>query len=157
MAREIDARKTRKALRKIRKAALLAEQGLGPELTDWEKEFLESMETRLDTYGSAFHDLEKGAADDPLSVRQQVKLREIDRKARGKPSKRTGFSSFKPKRPKPANMPEPIATLDDASVPDDAPPKLHVIAPTEQPSPPKPTKRAGPPKLKIISGGADKA
>ncbi|MEM8617848.1 MAG: hypothetical protein AAGF20_13055 [Pseudomonadota bacterium] len=98
MAREIDERKKRKALRKLRKAAALAEQGLGPPLTDWERTFLEEVEERIETYGSAFHDSEKGAADEPLSALQALKLREIDKKARGKGLKRGGFQNRKAPR-----------------------------------------------------------
>ena len=92
MPRDVDERKKRKALRKIRKAAMLAEQGLGPPLSDWEKQFLEEVEERIEKFGSAFHDLEKGGADEALSSLQFVKLREIDKKARGK-----GKSGFKSK------------------------------------------------------------
>ena len=90
MPKDVDERKKRKALRKIRKAAMLAEQGLGPPLSDWEKQFLEEVEARIETYGSAFHDPEKGAADEALSSLQHVKLREIDKKARGKAKSRFG-------------------------------------------------------------------
>ncbi|MEM7492035.1 MAG: hypothetical protein AAF296_01550 [Pseudomonadota bacterium] len=93
MSRDVDERKKRKALRKLRKAAELAEQGLGPPLSDWEREFLEEVEARIEKYGSAFHDPEKGASDEPLSVLQSVKLKEIDKKARGK---RGGFNQRKP-------------------------------------------------------------
>ena len=47
MPREIDERKKRKALRKLRKAADLAARGEGPELSDWEKEFLEEVEEEI--------------------------------------------------------------------------------------------------------------
>ena len=100
MPRDVDDRKKRKALRKIRKAAMLAEQGLGPPLSDWEKQFLEEVEERIEKYGSAFHDLDKGGADEALSSLQYVKLREIDKKARGKG--KSGFGSkggFKRKTP----------------------------------------------------------
>lgn len=93
MSRDVDERKKRKALRKLRKAAKLAEQGLGPPLSDWERDFLEEVEARIEKYGSAFHDPEKGASDEPLSVLQTVKLKEIDKKARGKSS---GFKQRKP-------------------------------------------------------------
>lgn len=91
MGREVDERKKRAALRKLRKAAALAEQGLGPELSDWEKQFLEEVEARIETYGSAFADPMKGAEGEALSSLQQVKLKEIDKKARGKA--RRGFKS----------------------------------------------------------------
>lgn len=84
MPRDIDRAKQRKALRKLRKAAELAEQGLGPPLSEWERTFLEEVEARIETYGSAFADPEKGQLEDPLSMLQSAKLKEIDRKARGK-------------------------------------------------------------------------
>ena len=61
MPREVDERKKRAALRKLRRAAELAEQGLGPPLTDWEIAFLEEVEARVEKYGSAFADPMKGA------------------------------------------------------------------------------------------------
>ena len=94
MPREIDVKKKRKALRKLRKAAELAEQGLGPALSDWEREFLEEVERRIETYGSAFADPEKGQLDEPMSALQQIKLKEIDKKARGQAKPRKYGSSF---------------------------------------------------------------
>ena len=69
------------ALRRARRAALRA----GVDLSGWEGEFLGSIETRLNTYGRAFGDPEKGGAGQALSVRQGVKLKEIKAKAEGKP------------------------------------------------------------------------
>lgn len=66
MGRDVDERKKRAALRKLRKAAALAEQGLGPPLSDWEKQFLEEVEERIETYGSAFADPLKGATAKPF-------------------------------------------------------------------------------------------
>ncbi len=83
MPRDINERKKRKALRKLRRAAELAEQGLGPPLTDWELAFLEDVEARIETYGAAFADPAKGPLSEPLSPLQARKLKEIDRKARG--------------------------------------------------------------------------
>ncbi|KCZ56275.1 hypothetical protein HY29_09490 [Hyphomonas beringensis] len=102
MGRDVDERKKRAALRKLRKAAQLAEQGLGPPLSDWERQFLEEVEERIETYGSAFADPLKGDEGEPLSALQQVKLKEIDKKARGKARK--GFGQKKggfKKRPVP--------------------------------------------------------
>ena len=111
MAREVDPRKQRKALRKLRQAAALSEQGLGPPLSDWEVEFLAELEARIETYGSAFADPEKGNRDEPLSALQTQKLKEIDRKARGKSrsgfKRKTGHRSdslmrtFRPKKSRP--------------------------------------------------------
>lgn len=101
MAREIDDKKKRKALRKLRKAAERAEAENGPGLSDWEKEFVEEVEARVEKYGSAFGDPEKGNLDEPLSALQTRKLKEIDKKSRGKGGgfkQKSGFkSSFKQK------------------------------------------------------------
>ena len=53
------------------------------ELSDWEGEFLGSVEDRVKTYGRAFGDPEKGGAGEALSVMQAVKLKEIAAKAKG--------------------------------------------------------------------------
>nr|WP_321359938.1 hypothetical protein [uncultured Hyphomonas sp.] len=90
MGRDVDDRKKRAALRKLRKAAELAEQGKGPPLSDWEREFLEEVEARIEKYGSAFADPMKGSDGEALSALQQVKLKEIDKKARGKARKGFG-------------------------------------------------------------------
>ncbi len=96
MARDVDERKTRAALRKLRAAKARADAGTGPSLSTWEEEFLQSLEERLTTYGSAFNDPEKGDRSEALSALQSLKVREIDRKTRGKDQKsgdaRGGFS-----------------------------------------------------------------
>ncbi|HEV7157092.1 MAG TPA: hypothetical protein VGN38_01910 [Caulobacteraceae bacterium] len=74
------------ALRRVRRAALRA----GIDLTDWEGEFLTSVETRVEQFGRAFADPDKGAPGTSLSVRQGVKLKEIGAKAKGK-SRRRGL------------------------------------------------------------------
>ena len=119
MGRDVDERKKRAALRKLRKAAALAEQGLGPPLSDWEKQFLEEVEERIETYGSAFADPLKGSDGEALSSLQQMKLKEIDKKARGKA--KTGFGAKKKpggfnKRPTPR-----VRQLDDDLTEDPAP------------------------------------
>ncbi|MEL7033424.1 MAG: hypothetical protein AAGL97_10425 [Pseudomonadota bacterium] len=162
MPRDIDERKKRKALRKIRKAAMLAEQGLGPPLSDWEKQFLEEVEERIETYGSAFHDPEKGAADEALSSLQHIKLREIDKKARGKT--KSGFGAkggFKRK-----SSPRVRQIDEDVDAPPAEPPErprakpelvrardLDAADPSPEASPTRPKKR---PQFKVIEGGADK-
>lgn len=75
------------ALRRAQRAALRA----GVDLSQWEGEFLGSVEDRLKTYGRAFGDAEKGAPGAALSVRQSVKLKEISAKAKGKPQPRKGL------------------------------------------------------------------
>jgi len=94
MPREVDERKKRAALRKLRRAADLAAQGLGPPLTDWEVAFLDEVGGRIEKYGSAFSDPMKGGEGEALSGLQQLKLKQIDTKARGKEVK--GFGAKKP-------------------------------------------------------------
>lgn len=53
-------------------------------LSEWEGEFLGSVEGRVEKYGRAFGDPEKGAAGTSLSMRQAIKLKEIAAKAGGK-------------------------------------------------------------------------
>jgi hypothetical protein len=108
MARDVDPKKTRKALRIIRK---LAAKSAAPETVDpetgeikpgegvvdysqWENEFLTEVDQRLEKFGSAFHDLSKGRKEEALSNLQTVKLKEIAAKARGK--KRKGLTTKKP-------------------------------------------------------------
>jgi hypothetical protein len=108
MPRDVDAKKTRKAQRLIRK---LATKGAAPETVDpetgevkpgegavdysqWEQEFLTEVDERLEKYGSAFHDLSKGRKDEALSALQTVKLKEIAAKARGRARK--GLTTKKP-------------------------------------------------------------
>lgn len=67
------------ALKRVRRQADRAEV----KLSDWEGEFLGSVEDRVKTYGRAFGDPEKGGAGEALSVLQAVKLKEIAAKAKG--------------------------------------------------------------------------
>lgn len=120
MGRDVDDRKKRAALRKLRKAAALAEQGLGPPLSDWEQQFLEEVEQRIETYGSAFADPMKGDEGEALSALQQVKLKEIDKKARGK-----GRKGFKPKTGFNKAGPPRVRQVDD-----------DIDEPVEMPAPP---------------------
>ncbi len=90
MPRDVDERKKRAALRKLRRAADLAEKGLGPPLSEWEARFLAELETRIETYGSAFADPSKGDRGEALSSLQRQKLTEIDRKSRGKARRTLG-------------------------------------------------------------------
>lgn len=107
MKREVDQGKTRKALRKLRRAAERAEGEGGPGLTDWEKAFVDGVTTRLEKYGSAFRDPGKGNLDEALSARQAHVTRAIDKKSRkpgpGEPAKPDAKpaprSTFKQKTP----------------------------------------------------------
>ncbi len=84
--------KTKRALRLVRKL-----RAAETEVSDWEGEFLESVETRLDTYGRAFADPDKGGRDSAVSVLQQRKLKEIVAKVSGeaKPARRTPLTRRK--------------------------------------------------------------
>lgn len=130
MGRDVDERKKRAALRKLRKAAELAEQGKGPPLSDWERQFLEEVEERIEKYGSAFADPMKGDEGEALSALQQVKLKEIDKKARGKA--RTGFKSKGGPKKGFSDRPPPRVRQLSEDVEDEAP----EAAPPQPPRPP---------------------
>jgi hypothetical protein len=83
-------RAKRVALKALRKARLAAEKS-GVKLSDWEGEFLGSVEGRLETYGRAFGDPEKGGPNASLSIRQSVKVKEIAAKASGQKARKQGF------------------------------------------------------------------
>lgn len=89
------AKAQRAALKALSRARRAAEQA-GVALSDWEGEFLGSVEERVNKYGRAFADPEKGVAGASLSRLQGVKLKEIAAKAKGKPARRSGF---RPRRP----------------------------------------------------------
>jgi hypothetical protein len=72
----------RAALNALRRARRQAERA-GVTLSEWEGEFLGSVEDRLKTFGRAFGDPEKGAPGQALSALQRVKLKEISGKAKG--------------------------------------------------------------------------
>ena len=141
MARDIDEKKKRKALRKLRKAAERADAENGPGLSEWEREFVEDVEMRVEKYGSAFGDPEKGNLDEPLSALQTRKLKEIDKKSRGKKSSfktRSGFSNSRKK--KQAFKPRSRDIHEDVEPPG--------IEPAAQP--PATPVQSGPAKLKLV-------
>ena len=71
----------RAALNALRRARRRAEQA-GVALSDWEDGFLGSVAERVETYGRAFGDPEKGAPGQALSALQARKLKEIVAKAK---------------------------------------------------------------------------
>jgi hypothetical protein len=81
------ARAKRAALRALRRARAAAAQS-GADLSQWETDFLGSVEERVEIYGRAFGDPQKGAPGTSLSNRQTGKLKEIAAKARGKAMRR---------------------------------------------------------------------
>jgi len=104
LVRKIDEKKTRRALRRLERARKAAKDTGLPdrELSEWEGEFLGSLEQRLEKFGSAFNDPAKGDTEEALSARQAVKLREIEKKAKGKArkpmSRGNGFRKKTPQR-----------------------------------------------------------
>ena len=72
----------RAALNALKRARRSAEKA-GVSLSEWEGEFLGSVEARIKTHGRAFGDPEKGAPGQALSTMQGRKLREITAKAKG--------------------------------------------------------------------------
>ncbi|MFN7055401.1 hypothetical protein [Hyphomonas sp.] len=165
MPREVDERKKRAALRKLRRAAALAEKGLGPPLSDWERAFLEEVEGRVEKYGSAFADPMKGQEGEALSGLQLAKLREIDKKARGKGAKplrakQPMGSKRRPARADHADRHEPVEPAEN--VPDAPPPvkpKPALVAASSLPQPAEGNVtrlRRPKPKLTVIEGGGKK-
>ena len=161
MAREVDERKKRAALRKLRRAAELAAQGLGPPLSDWEVAFLDEVEGRIEKFGSAFSDPMKGADGEALSGLQQAKLREIDKKARGK-----GGKTLKARKPMGAKhrppRPDRDADIEAATAPEPAPelpartrPALVPVDGLAGTGNVTPLRRAKP-RLTVIEGGGSK-
>lgn len=95
-------RKKRKVLRRLQKALERADLNEDDkrELSDWEDEFLRTVQERLDDFDRAFHDPDKGRLDEALSYLQSVKLKEIEDKLKGKVRKGFGApKGFKAKKP----------------------------------------------------------
>ncbi|MEL6830427.1 MAG: hypothetical protein AAFO63_09860, partial [Pseudomonadota bacterium] len=107
-------------------------RGEGPPLSEWEQAFLEEVEARIETYGSAFADLDKGPKDEALSMRQAGKLREISKKARG--LKSSGFKRKPPPKSHARQLDPDLKPVTDQDPPADVSPR--------------PTR--GPPKLRVI-------
>lgn len=69
------ANKTKSVLARIGRLALAKKDA-----SEWEEEFLGSVSERLQFFGAAFRDPEKGNPGAPLSILQGQKLREIEKK-----------------------------------------------------------------------------
>ncbi|MEM8987689.1 MAG: hypothetical protein AAGC95_13305 [Pseudomonadota bacterium] len=74
------ARSKAKALRKLQRLARTVEAT--DDASQWEHEFIASLEERVDAYGAAFRDQDKGGQGEALSYLQAAKLKEIDAKLR---------------------------------------------------------------------------
>ncbi len=132
-------RRARSAQRQLKKAKQQLED-LG-EITDWEDEFITSVDERLDKYDAAFADRSKGGASDALSIRQKQVLAQMRRKIKDKgkqapddTKKKQWGSSFKSKN----SFSPRVRNIEDDMFDDEPTP------------PPK-----GKPSLRIIKGGKE--
>jgi hypothetical protein len=94
-AREATKRSALNALKRARRAAEKA----GVKLSEWEDEFIGSVSERIDKYGRAFADPDKGGPGQALSGNQAIKLKEIAAKAKGEKKawpQRRGFGRKAP-------------------------------------------------------------
>ena len=91
-ARDAERTRAKRAALRILRRTRKAVEATGAALTEWEGDFLGSVEGRVETYGRAFADPEKGPAGASLSVLQSRKLKEIAAKASGKNKPRRGFA-----------------------------------------------------------------
>jgi len=140
-------RKKRKALSRLRKALLKSKDlPQDNEFTEWENEFANGLEQRLETFDSAFIDPDKGNLDEALSYLQAIKLKEIEDKAKGKKpkvwSRGGGFGRQKPAAKK-YGVRSFIADDDGSEDPPEA-----IKPPSSKP-------RVIKPKLTIIKGGKE--
>jgi hypothetical protein len=93
------------ALNALKRARRAAEKS-GIALSEWEGEFLTSVAQRVETYGRAFADPEKGARGQALSGNQAIKLKEIARKAKGEAKPMNRGKGFKRRGREPEPEPE---------------------------------------------------
>jgi hypothetical protein len=152
VAREVDKRKTGKAMRRLKRVAERAAAEGGPGLTDWEKDFVAGVSERLETYGSAFRDPAKGALDEALSQRQTQVVRALDKKSRPKTkaSENPGeATSTKPGPRSTFKRKTPVRATRNRDINDDLAAEPEVAAVSSPPIPPK----RGRPALRVIAGG----
>lgn len=144
-------RRARNAQRKLKKAR--TELEALDEITDWEDEFIASVDERLEKFDSAFADPSLGGFGQALSNKQQQVLAQMRKKIKdkskqmpdvdpGKPQWRSSFknkSGFKPR----------VRNIEDDMFGDDEPsyPEIQSAKPPD--TPPMKAK----PFLKIIDGG----
>lgn len=142
-------------MRKLRKVAERAQSDDAPDLSDWEKEFVDGVEKRLETYGSAFRDPAKGSLEDALSQRQTQVVRVLDKKTRPK-TKQTD----KPRKPLKAKSgfkrktPERKGRVRDIHEDVEAPPEPPAETETPREIPPDPAARRA--AMRVITGGRSK-
>ena len=90
--RKARARSARNAQRKLERLRRNLEASGA--LSDWEDEFSTSVAERLDTYGAAFHDLEKGRPGDALSFSQKRVMAALNKKVKEARKASSGKASF---------------------------------------------------------------
>jgi hypothetical protein len=91
--RLIDKRREGQAKKTVRIAARLLRMAGKTEdrtTTGWEDEFLNDVKDRVEKYGAAFKDPEKGNTGNALSFKQTFKIREIGRAIKRREEKSTG-------------------------------------------------------------------
>lgn len=166
-------RKSKKALARVRRTVQKKQELKGDaSLSEWEDEFVDSLEERLEEFGSAFADPQKGAPTEALSYLQLAKLKEVEKKAAGKakkPWQRGG--GFGSKKPKPMSRGkgfghdrsygrDEVQSDNGPEEQDEAQDSDRAPLPTKLPMPKsRPPRPKGPPRLTVISGGkpADEA
>lgn len=152
--RERSARNAQRKLERLHRT--LKDKG---EISDFEDEFAESVAERLDKFGSAFQDREKGRPGDALSFAQKRVVAAMNRKVKDlKKNPQTedepdalerprfdqsqARSSFKSKKPK---FTPRVRQLDEGF--DEAAPLTEIVTPDPEPSRPP----VGKPFLRIVS------
>ncbi len=149
--REVDKRKTNKALRKLRRAAERATEEGGPGLTTWEKDFVEGVTGRLEKYGSAFRDPGKGRLEEALSQRQTQVARVIEKKSR-KAKAPAGAGSNSDQKPAPPRSTFKRKSPLRSKAKSGWTPRIRDI--NDDPAPAEPARPAHKrPALKVIPGG----
>ena len=174
-ARERSARNAARKLERLHRT--LKESG---EISEFEDEFADSVAERLEKYGTAFHDLEKGRPGDALSFAQKRVVAGMNKKAKdarrakqrqalGKdappedePERKPRYSSFKSKGK--AKWTPRVRQLDEEW--DDGPatpeperppvaePALRTVDVPPEPAPEPPRPPVGKPFLRVISNDA---
>lgn len=99
-------RSARNAQRKLERLQLTLRDN--DEISDFEAEFADSVTERLEQFGSAFHDLEKGRPGDALSFAQKRVVSQMNRKVKDlKKSRRQSLSSDDGEKPSADSRPRP--------------------------------------------------
>jgi len=127
-------RSARKAQRKLE--CLKTQLGEKDDLSDWEKEFSESVSERLDKYGTAFNDLEKGRSGEALSFSQKRVISQMRKKLKDpKKGKSKGFKNTGFKRKNSAAFKPRVRHIEDELAPSNSDETLKGGAPEDKQAP----------------------